>query len=399
MSKLKFILLQLLIGLSLFLSLSNPVFSQVCRTEEECQQKKKEYEEKLTTLRNQKNTLSAQIQYMDTQIYLTTIKIQETEHKIKKTEEEIEILMGKINDLNTSLDYLTTIFIKKIVEGYKRQKINFFDIFLDSKNATILINRLKYIKTAQDNDRRLAFKLQQTKINFEEQKNLREEKKKELDLLKTTLDNEKTQLNNQKLTKQRLLEITQNDEKIYQSLLEQAQRQLASFKSFVKTAGGGVIPSNGFGSGTDGWYYSQRDERWANKTIGSSKEIILEVGCLITDIAMIMKKYGLDWTPATIASDPSYFFANTAYMLHPSQFSWPNGLSYININQSSIDEEIKNGRPVIVGVYAGKYGTHYVILKQIEGNEYIMHDPYYGPDKKFSDYYSKSSIFVAGVFK
>ena len=399
MSKLKSVLLQLLIGLLIFLWFYNLAFSQICSNEEECQEKKKEYEEKLISIRNQKNTLSSQIQYMDTQIYLTTLKIQETEYKIKKTTEEIETLVEKINDLNTSLDYLTPIFIKKIVEGYKRQKINLFDIFLDSKNATILINRLKYIKTAQDNDRRLAFKLQQTKINFEEQKNLREEKKKELDLLKTALDNEKNQLNNQKIAKQRLLEITQNDEKVYQNLLEQAQRQLASFKSFVRSAGGGVIPSNGFGSGSDGWYYSQRDERWANKTIGSSSEIILEVGCLITDIAMIMKKYGLDWTPATIASNPNYFFANTAYMLHPARFSWPNGLSYVNINQSSIDEEIKNGRPVIVGVYAGKYGTHYVILKQIDGDDYIMHDPYYGPDKKFSDYYSKSAIFVAGVFK
>jgi peptidoglycan hydrolase CwlO-like protein len=397
--KIKSIYLKLLIIFFLLFFSFKPIYSQVCTNEEDCQQKKKEYEQKLTEIRQQKNTLSAQIQYMDTQIYLTTIKIQQTEYNIKKITEEIENLTGKIDNLNTSLNYLGTTFIKKIVEGYKRRQMNFFDVFLDSKNASMLVNRIKYIKIAQDNDRRLAFQVQQAKVNFEEQKKLREEKKKQLDQLRSTLNNQKIELDNQKSAKQRLLEITKNDENTYQGLLEEAQKQLASFKSFVKAAGGGTISANGFGAGSDGWYYSQRDERWANKTIGSSNEIVLEVGCLITDIAMIMKKNGVDWTPLNIASNSNYFFANTAYMLVPSRFSWPNGLSYVNISTSSINEEIDNDHPVIAGLYAGKYGTHYVVLKQVDGDDYVIHDPYYGPDKKFSEYYSKSSIFVAGVFK
>jgi peptidoglycan hydrolase CwlO-like protein len=385
--------------LILFFFPSGIVSSQVCTTEVECQQKKIEYERKLTDIRQQKNTLSSQIQYMDTQINLTTLQIQQTEHNIQKITEQIENLSEKIEGLNTSLNYLSKTFLKKIVEVYKRRHINVLEIFLDSENASIFTGRLKYMKIARDNDRRLAFQLQQTKNNFEEQKTLREEKKKQLDQLKITLNSQKTELNNQKNAKQRLLEITRNDENTYQNLLEEAQRQLSSFKSFVKTAGGGVISTNSFGTGSDGWYYSQRDERWANKTIGSSNEIILEVGCLITDIAMVMKKNGIDWTPITIASDSNYFFSNTAFMLHPSRFGWPNGLSYANIDISKIEDEINNGRPVIVGLFAGKYGTHYIVLKKVEGGDYIMHDPYYGPDKKFSDYYSRGSIFVAGVFR
>jgi peptidoglycan hydrolase CwlO-like protein len=399
MSKLNFTCFKLSIIFLILLLSFKPVYSQICSSEEECQQKKKEYEQKLSEIRQQKNTLFSQIQYMDTQVYLTTLQIQQTEYSINKISEQIDKLTEKIDSLNTSLNYLSQTFLKKIVEGYKRRQINIFDIFLDSENASVLTNRLKYIQIAQDNDRRLAFQVQQAKVNFEEQKRLREEKKKQLDQLKITLNNQKAELNNQKLAKQRLLEITKNDENTYQNLLNEAQRQLSSFKSFVKAAGGGTISANGFGAGSDGWYYSQRDERWANKTIGSSNEIVLEVGCLITDIAMIMKKNGVDWTPVNIASDPNYFFANTAYMLIPSRFSWPNGLNYININTSSIDEEVRNGRPVIVGLYAGAYGTHYVILKQIEGDDYLMHDPYYGPDKKFSEFYNKGSIFVAGVFK
>lgn len=357
-----------------------------------CTRKRGELQEQIVSF-------SSQIQLMNTQIYLTILQIQQTEYNIKNITEQINGLSEKIDGLNTSLNYLSKTFLKKIVEAYKRRQINALEIFLNSENASILTSRLKYIKIAQDNDRRLAFQVQQAKVNFEEQKKLREEKKKQLDQLTITLNNQKTELNNQKSAKQRLLEITKNDKNTYDKLLEEAQKQLSSFKSFVKAAGGGTISVNGFGAGSDGWYYSQRDERWAYKTIGYSNENILEVGCLITDIAMLMKKNGINWIPADIASNANYFFSNTAYMLHPSRFSWPNGLSYTNINTSSIDEEIKNGKPVIVGIYAGKYGTHYVILKQIDGSDYIMHDPYYGPDKKFSEYYSKASIFVAGVFK
>jgi len=359
----------------------------------------KEYQNKLNDLHQQKNTLSSQIQYMDTQIYLTELKIEETENKIAATQKEIDLLTTKIEGLDNSLNYLSQMLIKRIVTGYKTRQASFLSILLDSNNANELLNRIKYYKTTQDNNQKTLIQVQETKLNFEEQKKLREEKKVELDQLTQTLENQKSALNSQKSQKQKLLADTQNDEATYQQLLENAQKQLASFRSFVQSAGGGIIAANGFGQGSDGWYYSQRDERWATKTIGYSGETILNVGCLITDIAMMMKKNGSNWTPLDIASNPDYFFSNTAYMLYPSRFSWPIGLNYVNIDIGSIPDEVKNGHPVIAGLYAGAYGTHYITIKTVDNDDYIIHDPYYGPDKKFSEYYSRSAIFVAGVFK
>ncbi|MBI4004906.1 C39 family peptidase [Candidatus Roizmanbacteria bacterium] len=382
-----------------------PLLSLECKpgftyqNQEELEQIKSLCEQKVGDLRSKANTLSSQIQFMDTQIYLTTLKIQVTEQKIVDTQKEIEVLTQKIDNLDNSLNRLSKILLERIVEGYKTHPISLLNLFLDSDNANDFLNKVKYQKTTQDNNQKLLIQVQESKLNFEEQKKVREDKKAELAALNETLNNQKLSLNNQKADKQRLLEVTRSDEDTFQRLLDGAQKQLSAFKSFVQSAGGGTIAANGFGSGSDGWYYSQRDERWAGKTMGYSSDTVLEVGCLITDIAMVMKKYGIDMTPLTIAANANYFFSNTAYMLHPSSFSWPNGLSYVNIAVSAIDEEIKNGRPVIVGLYAGKYGTHYVVLKQIEGSDYIMHDPYYGPDKKFSDHYSKGSIFVAAVFK
>jgi peptidoglycan hydrolase CwlO-like protein len=211
--------------------------AQECHNAEECGKKVAEYEAKLKEIRTEKNTLSSQISLMDTQINLTVAKIKNTEHTITKTAEEIENLSGKIEGLNGSLDYLSKVLLQKIVKGYKTREISALDIVLDSGNVTSLENRIKYLESAQNADRRLAFKLQQTKVNFEEQKNLREEKKVKLEELKISLDKQKIDLGVQKTQKQGLLTQTQGDEKKYQQLLAQA---LAEFQAIDKALASGT---------------------------------------------------------------------------------------------------------------------------------------------------------------
>lgn len=241
MTKLKKITIPFLIFILFFTSLfwvrSSYSQSETEKKAQELQQKIDEYTKKLEQISQQKNTLSSQIQYMNTQISLTTLQIQNTETKIIQTEKEIEKLSEKIEKLNTSLDFLTKVLLNKIVEGYKRRQLSFFNIFLDSENASILTNRLKYIKIVQEKDRRFAVQVQQAKVNFEEQKILREEKKKQLDDLKVTLEGQKNKLSSQKSAMQKLLEITKNDEKVYQELLTKARAEYAAIQAIVAGAG------------------------------------------------------------------------------------------------------------------------------------------------------------------
>ncbi len=225
-------------GLLLIVVLSSSLAkAQNCSSKESCEKLIQEYEQKLTGLRDQKNTLSSQIQYMDTQIYLTTLRIQDTEQKIIRTEEEIGKLSGKIEGLNSSLDYLSKVLLRKITEGYKRREVPIVSYFLDSQNTSTLLSRIKYAKVAQENDSRIAFQVQQAKLNFEEQKDLREQKKAELDELKVKLDEQKSDLNGQKSSKQKLLTQTQNDERSYQNLLASARAEFAAIQGIVAGAG------------------------------------------------------------------------------------------------------------------------------------------------------------------
>src|SRR3989338_9334747 len=98
-----------------------------------------EYQRKLNDLAQQRNTLSSEIQYMTLQINLATLKIQETEEKIISTQKEVEILTSRIKGLDTALNYLSKLLLKKMVEGYKNKPVSFFDILFNSQNANDFI--------------------------------------------------------------------------------------------------------------------------------------------------------------------------------------------------------------------------------------------------------------------
>ena len=194
-------------------------------------------ENQLNAITSQKNTLASQIEFMNTQIYLTTLRIQNTQNQIDDTIAEIETLGGRIDGVNSSLDYLTKLLFNKIKEGYKRRDIPLFNIFLDSDSASTLFNQLKYTQIAQENDRRVAYQLQQAKQNFEDQKDLRERKKIELDNLKSSLAVQNSSLLSQRSSKQRLLDVTQNDERNYQLLLSRLRTEYAAIQGIIAGAG------------------------------------------------------------------------------------------------------------------------------------------------------------------
>jgi peptidoglycan hydrolase CwlO-like protein len=352
-------------------------------------------QEESNNARNKGDTLAGEIQYMDTQISVTQLEININLTEIKNLEKEIKSLSSRIGELNSTTDKISDVVKLKIEEMYKRQQTGFVYTLLGANNLPKFLRSIQYLRRSQISDRELLLKLQNTKVTYEEQKDLREEKEEELNQLTEKLESYKIELASQQQAKEQLLTITKNDEARYQQLLSDARRQISSFKAFTQSVGGGIISANSLGSGYDGKYFSQRDERWANSVIGRSSETILDVGCLVTSVAMVLKHKGMDITPANIAADSSFFFGDTAYMLYPT-YSLPGGYTRTSINISDIDNELNNN-PVIIGVYYGSYGQHFLVLKKKEGEDYIIYDPYYGPDKKFNDIYSKDIIFQADI--
>ncbi len=374
-----------------------PIFADDNSRQQELQRQIEEYSAKLTDIRKQKNTLSSQIQYMDTQIYLTQLKIQETEQNIERTQKEIDVLGERIDGLDTSMNYYTKLLLSKVVENYKNKSISFYSAVLDSDTVNDFFNRFKYIKITQQNNQKLLIQVQQTKLNFEEQKKIREQKKIDLDNLMITLDKQKVDLKNQQNAKKSLLAVTNNSETTYQALLDKARRELEGYSSYTLSRGGGLTS---FGKGTNGWYYTQRDPAWGNMNIGNSSYPVWQAGCALTSLAMVCTSYGSNITPGSIASDPSNFVNGD---LIDSKDTCP-GKDTKFIDYPS-REEIKNkvsGGPVILRLYAPSVsGLHFIVVwKWDEGaNDFIMHDPYNGPDMKFSSLYSWSQVTKAALIR
>ncbi len=145
-------------------------------------------------------------------------------------------------------------------------------------------------------------------------------------------------------------------------------------------------------------YYNQGNPAWGNIRVGYSWDTISEVGCLITDIAMVGKYYGFNITPATIAENPSNFVGPL--------YNW-NGLGIFNVaplgslfggyvNWNAINTQLSLGHPVVVSV---GYGYHYVLLlKQLPNGQYLMNDPALGPNLIFNQHYSTASVTQAVLF-
>lgn len=337
-------------------------------------------QKKIDASQDQIKTLSDQIIYYDSQIVLTGLKISQTEDQIKS-------ITSKIGQLESTLHFRANLLENQIVQIYKKGPVDSLQILFSDADVSKIISRFKYMQQLQANNRKILYDTQVVQTNYAQQKMLIQESQKKLDAQKKNLASIRAERDN-------LLKQTKNNESNYQKLLAQARAELDSLKAFANFKGGGLLPPQ---PQPDGWYFNQRDNRWGGMCIGNtcgrSPEYIWQVGCLITDIAMISKKYGQDITPLTIAQNSSYFFSNTAYMLIP----WPsvsghNPHLYYGNRKDIIDSELAVGRPVIVHINVNTYDGHFVVLKSGSNGDYVMNDPWEGPDLSFNKYYNTNSI-------
>jgi peptidoglycan hydrolase CwlO-like protein len=357
-------------------------------------QVKNDCDQRIQQARDQVSTLNREISLMNSRIKLTALKITQTEIQIKTTEQEIITLTGKIVRLDGSLDELSKFLLSRVAETYKQGKSGPATLLFSSKNFSEFITSYRYLQAVQLHDRQMLLAMEQTRTSYDEQKQLKEKLQAELIKLKKQLDADKILLAQQKTNKENLLVETRNNEAKYQTLRARALAEIASLKGFTQKRRGEILPPQ---ESPDGWFYSQRDERWAMRTIAYSSETIFDVGCLVSSIAMVSTFYGDRKSPSDIAGNPSYFWSDTAYMNSP----WPSvaGKSQVALsNLTEVDSELEAGRPVIVHLALGGDG-HFVVLKKKDGDNYVMHDPWEGYDKNFKDYYSLGSINKRVVYK
>ena len=177
---------------------------------------------KVTDLGEQKKTLASQIAQFDNQIQITQLKIPEAQATIDKLEKEIGVLGFRIGYITDSVERLETLLKQRIVATYQQGFVSNLELLLTSRDFSDLVLRVQYLRQVQENDRKILASLQETKSNYANQKDEREEKQAAIEENKEKLLGLKASLDQQKLEKQKFLEVTKNDEARFQRLLAQA---------------------------------------------------------------------------------------------------------------------------------------------------------------------------------
>jgi len=142
----------------------------------------------------------------------------------------------------------------------------------------------------------------------------------------------------------------------------------------------------------------QNDDKWKNTKLGNSNETIGGWGCLLTSATMMINGLGYSETPETVNEKMK---ANGGFQ---GAFFIPSMLPYIFPNVvykdmqpcenspapvALIDAAVEAGKPVILQVDWNKQAgiqTHFVLVKEKQGDDYVIYDPYkYGGDGPSKD--------------
>ena len=132
----------------------------------------------------------------------------------------------------------------------------------------------------------------------------------------------------------------------------------------------------------------QNDEKWKNVRLGNSSETLGGWGCLLTSATMMLNGIGYNETPETVNEKmkkaggfqgaffiPSvlpYIWPNCAFRDMQSCESYPAPIA-------QIDQAIAAGKPVILQVDWNQQAgvqTHFVLVKEKQGDDYVIYDPY-----------------------
>ena len=207
----------------------------------ENEQKQEELRRQIEDLQNQSRSLANQVAYLESQVQLTQLEIQIQKEQVAGKEAELSQLVLDMEKINTKLqrikefiNKLGVVLQSRIRSSYKKSQIGggLSIVFQGKDDLQDLVYRYQYLKTVQEQDRRLMSQMQATQgdynaqiINLQTKKDEAERLKQELILANEQLEAEKISLAKQKESKQYLLDITSNDESQYQQLLAEAQAE------------------------------------------------------------------------------------------------------------------------------------------------------------------------------
>jgi hypothetical protein len=352
-------------------------------------EEKAEAYRKLIELKNkQQTTLNSQLVQIDKEQSITKTDLQMTQAQLEETDKKIGDIAQDIEDKEREFQYQKKILSGLLQAYYDYDQQGILELVMMDQNLSEIFSQTAGI---EQSGTKISEVLTNVRNIRDELKNDHEEivnKKAESEKLKSDLEERHYYLQASETQKQSLLDQTQGEEAKYQDLLARVEEQKMELFDFSAAGNLDEVsatvddyekPTSNLASTS--WYFSQKDSRWGNKTIGNSSSLMKDWGCAVTSVAMVFKKLGASIDPGKLAKQKIYY-----YDLINWPDSWSGGINLAsstghgNISWSSVDSQIKKGKPVIVYIKRYKGGGHYVVIHGKDKKDYIVHDPYFGPN-------------------
>jgi len=192
---------------------------------------------KIGQKKEEATTLASLISVLNGQIKVQELQINQTKLEIAKLVKEVDQLSERISGLDISLDRMTGVLIQRVGTNYKRRLTNPLNVLLIADSMQSFFSRYKYLQVAQKHTTELMSRAETQKIDFDQQKALKEKKQAEVDRKKLALQTQQEEITRQRADQQTLLQQTRNDEARYQQELAKTLAELNAIQSIV--AGGG----------------------------------------------------------------------------------------------------------------------------------------------------------------
>lgn len=207
----------------------------------ECNRRKQScLEDRIREAQSASVTLKNTISIISGQLQLQQLQIDRTLAEISGLEKDITELTDRISGLSLSLDRLTTMLIERTRENYKRDRFTRLTQLVSivtNQNLTDSVAQYKYLSLTQQQTASAMQRAETQRIVYDEQKQLKESKQKELQSKRTQLQQQQTQLGKQKTEQQYLLNETQSNEAKYQAELAKTLAELNAIQSIIAGKG------------------------------------------------------------------------------------------------------------------------------------------------------------------
>ena len=355
----------------------------------ELEEKAATYEKIIQLKQKEQGVLSQKINSLNFEITETKENI---ESNIKNIDELNKQIKSSEEDIveNEKLIYLQKDLLSKVLRSYYESDTGIYSKILLGINtfSGFSIGR-DYLNQTGDKITEITVNLKALGKELEIKKSNLNKNKEQLIDERDELETENTRLNANKIEKSTILIQTQGDERKYQDKLAKIEKQkqellgdidnlynanLAEMSAFALSL---EKPTSGLASSS--WYYSQKDSRWGNKTIGNSNSKMKDYGCAISSVAMVFTYHGEKINPGELCKQPIFYWDLISWPSKWDSLKLSSSIAHSGVSWSTIDKEIDKDNPVIVFINARGGAGHYVVIHgQDKKGEYVVHDPYWG---------------------